>query len=68
MSSVKPKTITIKDYQKEYIDDHFINLSFLVQDSIDKIIQEEKNNIIELALDDTVSTSHQRRQSKGVKV
>jgi hypothetical protein len=70
-NTTQPITITIKNYQKEYIDNHFVKLSVLVQSILDTIIQEEKNGVIEKALDDGVPNLHvtlnPRRKSKGVK-
>ena len=64
----KEKHLKINFQQENYLERNNIHFSKLIREYLDELIQKEKIQIIELALnDDTVSTKSNRRQSTGVK-
>jgi hypothetical protein len=64
----KEKHLKINFQQENYLERNNIHFSKLIRKYLDELIQKEKIQIIELALnDDTVSTKSNRRQSTGVK-
>lgn len=42
MTTVKRKTITIREDQHEWIEDQHLNLSSFVQDKLDELIEERE--------------------------